>query len=100
MCTVRTPRPQPQSAPTQKPVVYLRNPFLDSGAGRAGYGRNALRIDINGAPAAPATPPPPGPGAPGGPPAGGSGGGGGSSGGWGGGGGRGGDARYYNLAIV
>lgn len=62
MCTTRRPKPQPSSQ-SNKPPVYMTNPFLDDPANRAiSLGRNALRIDLGGLtggnqPPAPVNPP-------------------------------------------
>lgn len=45
MC-MKTPKPK---AVKEKPVQYLRNPWLDGLAIGAGQGRNSLRVDRTGA---------------------------------------------------
>jgi hypothetical protein len=56
MCP-KTPKVQ---QPKEKPVQYLRNPFLDGLALGANSGRNALRVELGstGSPPTPYQPPP------------------------------------------
>lgn len=49
MCTVKTPKVSQTvtQAPTQKPVIYMRNAYLDGlGSGAEQGGRNSLRVDM------------------------------------------------------
>lgn len=49
MCVVKKPKVQAAPANSDKPPVYLTNPFLDDPGNRAiAFGRNALRIDPRG----------------------------------------------------
>lgn len=59
MCTSKPKTPPPASQQPQKPVVYMRNAYLD-GLGISGEtaGRNSLRIDPGSAVARPPAPRP------------------------------------------